>query len=118
LGWIGETYVDGSEDIPWPEEWFLPPDAEVNIMLDGAPLVNAANQADFYYGPIAFQETLWYPEPTGYGSTGAIWVQGIGVIIPPMSAGKHTLTLYSWDEHFGVGWFNTWHITVQSPGKK
>lgn len=134
LAWIGETYdpayIDPStgkpipNDQPWPQSEFLPPNGEAVITLDGVPLVDASNLADFYYEPINFKETLWYATPTDYHSIGAIWVQGIGVVLPPMSAGTHTLTLYSWDSWMnlygdgGLGWSNTWHITVQPPGKE
>jgi hypothetical protein len=132
LSWIGETYQDhngvlGShdpDDPAWVKGDFLPPNGEAVIKLDGVPLVDASNLGDFYFGPINFKETLWYGAATSYGSTGAIYVQGIGVVLPPMSAGTHTLTLYSWDAWRGLygdggaGWFNTWHITVQPPGKK
>lgn len=145
LCWYGETYdpnwidpmtgVPIPDDQPWSQDWFLPPLGEVEVLLDGVPLVNAANQADLYFGPIAFKDTIWYDEASVYHSIGAIWCQGIGVIVPPLSAGKHTLTLYSWDSWqwlyedydentneqrtwHGIGWQNTWHITVQPPGKK
>ncbi len=131
LAWIGETYQDhngiiGShspdDQAVWGVEHFTPPHGEAVIKLDGVPLINADNLAQFYFGPIDFQQTLWYSEASSYGSTGAIWVQGIGVTVGPLPAGQHTLTLYSWDDWGappdspGQGWFNTWHITVQ-PGK-
>ena len=132
LAWIGETYQDhngviGShlpDDTAWPMTEFLPPKGEAVIMLDGVPLIDASNLSEFYFGPINFEETLWYSAASSYGSTGAIWVQGIGVVVPPMSAGEHTLTLHSWDYWMGgygpggQGWFNTWHITVQPPGEQ
>lgn len=133
LIWYGETYQDHNnvvgggypDDQPWPKSEFLPPKGEAVIILDGVPLVDASNQADFYIGPINFKETLWYPAATGYGSTGAIWCEGLGLVLPPLSPGQHTLTLYSWDYWMGMvngdagmGWFNTWHITVAPPGRK
>ena len=131
LSWIGETY-DPKLVPPIPDDDpafftiadFLPPNGQVEVMLDGVPLINDANLASFYYDPIRFINPLMYAEPTSYGSIGAIFVQGIGVIIQPMTPGRHTLTLYSWDSwkglygDTGVGWFNTWNITVAPPGKK
>ncbi len=131
LAWIGETYQDhngviGShqpDDTPWPPEMLLPPQAEATITLDGSPLMTVDNMAKFYYGPADFKETIWYAAASSYGSTGAIWVQGIGIIIPPLSAGEHLLQLKSWDANFSdgaghsLGWVNTWHISV-TPGTR
>ncbi len=131
LAWIGETYQDhngvvgshGPDDVAWPPEMLLPPQGEAVIKLDGKELMNLDNMAQFYYGPINFKEPIWYSAASSYGSTGAIWVQGIGIVIPPLSAGEHVLELYSWDANFGdgaghtLGWVNTWHLKVLPPGK-
>ena len=132
LAWIGETYQDHNgivgagipDDVAWPKGMLTSPHAEAEIMLDGKTLMTTDTMGAFYYGPINFKETMWYPAASSYGSTGAIWVQGIGIVIPPLTPGEHTLTLYSWDEYFldadghKLGWFNTWQISVKPPGKK
>jgi hypothetical protein len=126
LSWIGETYDPAyniADDAPWPMSNFLPPEGEVVITLDGVEIINSTNLKDFYFGPVSFKEPIMYAEPTSYHSIGAIYVQGIGIVLKPMTPGKHTLTLYSWDRWQGFygpngqGWFNTWHITV-APQKK
>ncbi len=126
LAWIGETYdptFDIPDDTPWPMSSFLPPEGEAVVKLDGVELMNASNLKDFYYGPAWFKEPIMYPEPSSYHSIGAIWVQGIGIVLKPLTPGEHTLTLYSWDNWQGIygdpgqGWFNTWHITVATPKK-
>ncbi len=126
LAWIGETYDPAfkiPDDTPWPMSSFLPPEGEAVITLDGVELIKASNLAEFYYGPVSFKEPIMYAEPTSYHSIGAIWVQGIGIVLQPLTPGKHTLTLYSWDKWQGIygdagqGWFNTWHITVATPKK-
>ncbi len=127
LAWIGETYDPAykiPDDQPWDIAEFLPPKGEAVITLDGVELINAGNLADFYYDAIPFKEPIMWAEPSSYHSIGAIWVQGIGIVINPLTPGKHTLTLYSWDlwgaplGSEGSGWFNTWNITVKPPGKK
>ncbi len=124
LAWIGETYDPAyriPDDTPWEMSSFLPPEGEVVITLDGVELINPANLKDFYYGPVWFKEPIMYAEPSSYHSIGAIYVQGIGLVLQPMTPGKHTLTLYSWDYwqggygDAGQGWFNTWHIAVAPP---
>ncbi len=126
LGWIGETYDPAyniRDDQPWPISSFLPPEGEAVITLDGVELINAANLKDFYCGPVCFKEPIMYPEPSSYHSIGAIWAQGIGIVLQPMTPGTHTLNLYSWDRWQGMygdvgqGWFNTWHIAVAPPKK-
>ena len=126
LAWLGETYDPAyniADDQPWPKSDFTPPNGEAVITLDGVELINASNLADFYYGPAYFEEPLMYPTPSSYHSIGIIFVQGIGIVLQPLTPGKHTLTLYSWDRWEGLygeggqGWFNTWHITVAPPKK-
>lgn len=131
LSWIGETYdpnlvpsVPDDDPNYFTLADFLPPLGQSIITLDGVQLMNDSNVASFYYGPISFKEPLMYSEPTPYGSIGAIFVQGIGIVIQPLTPGQHTLKLYSWDYWKGlygangVGWDNTWHITVAPPGRK
>ncbi len=131
LAWIGETY-DPTLDPPVPDDDpsyftfadFSMPNGQAIIELDGVTLVDDSNLAKFYYDPIRFKAPLMYAQPTSYGSIGAIWVQGIGIVLQPLTPGQHTLTLYSWDAWKGLngpngtGWFNTWHITVAPPGRK
>lgn len=126
LAWLNETYDPAyniPDDVPWPKANFLPPEGEALVTLDGVELINAGNLSDFYYGPIDFEPPIMYSEPTSYHSIGILSVQGIGVVLKPLTPGTHTLTLYSWDNWQGLygaggqGWFNTWHLTVAPPKK-
>ena len=128
LGWLGETY-DPTLNPPKPDDSrtqftiadFVPPLGQAVITLDGVELMNDANVANFYYGPISFEPPIMYATPSPYGSIGLIFVQGIGIIIQPLTPGEHTLKLYSWSYWQGmygangIGWDNTWHITVANP---
>jgi hypothetical protein len=130
LGWLGETY-DPNLVPPKPDDSrtqftiadFVPPLGQAVITLDGVELMNDANVASFYYGPISFEPPIMYAAPSPYGSIGLIFVQGIGIIIQPLTPGEHTLKLYSWSYWQGLygvngtGWDNTWHITVANPKK-
>ena len=58
-------------------------------------------------------ETILYDAPTDYGSIGAIWVKGIGFLHAPLPAGEHVLHLVEYNDEIGVGYDNTWTITVE-----
>jgi hypothetical protein len=61
-----------------------------------------------------------YPEPTDYGSNAAIWMTGLGILLPPMSPGDHVIELQvvaPYAPLFGVdfGYYNTWYVSVVTP---
>lgn len=43
------------------------------------------------FGPVYFPGPIPYPEPTAYGSDAALWVAGLGILLPPMAPGEHTI---------------------------
>jgi hypothetical protein len=129
--WYGETYSPDTgypDDPPIPAELFTDPDnAVIKVYIDGKRVMDStrASVGPFYYGPVPLD--VVYPEPTSYGSTAAIFTQGVAFVQPPLSVGTHTieleaelfvppdpeflnLTLYP--DGFGVRYFNTWTITV------
>lgn len=69
--------------------------------------------ADFFFEPQLFEPTIPYDMPTDYGAVGAIWVKGIGLLHVPLEPGEHTLHLVLLSEDAGVGYDNTWNITVE-----
>jgi hypothetical protein len=116
--WVGETYVqDVPDDEPLPDEIFT--NMEVLVTLDGRTLIDSDTDdlGDFLFGPVDFDDVILYDEPQPRGenldAAGAIWVQGIGFVHHPLSVGRHTLTLDVFSDDFGVGFRNTWTITVR-----
>ncbi|RIK40928.1 MAG: hypothetical protein DCC55_13480 [Chloroflexi bacterium] len=120
LTFIGETYVeDVADDEPLPAEIFT--GAPVLVSLNGQPLIDSGveNLDKYLFGPVFFDPPILYDEPQPRGdvnAAAAIFVQGIGFVYPPLPVGEHTLTLFAVFEDFGVGFSNTWHITVQPKG--
>ena len=114
---VGETYLDESQDDPLDPSIFTESDALVK--LDGRHLIDSRTDDlnEFLFGPVDFDAPIVYAEPTGYGSTSAIWTQGIGFVSQPLSVGTHTLTLHSElyvpQFNLGVEYNNTWTITVK-----
>ena len=67
-----------------------------------------------------FPQPIVYPEPSSYGSNAAIWMFGLGILLPPMSPGRHIIDLQVVSPLravFGVdlGYYNTWYVTVVKP---
>ena len=100
---------------------------QLELLIDGQRVMDStkASVSPFYYGPVPLDVT--YKEPSAYGSTGAIFQQGIGFVHPPLSVGTHTITLVSesfvppdgtflnltlYPEGAGAHYENTWTITV------
>jgi hypothetical protein len=132
----GETYEPSTgfpPDPTLPEDLFTD-DAlnPINVYVDGKPVMDSslASVRPFYFGPVPLE--VVYPAPSSYGSIEAIFVQGIGFVLPPLSVGVHTITLESGlrvppdpsiinvtlNPHgLGVQYLNTWTITV-APRKK
>jgi hypothetical protein len=96
--WIGETYLPATgypDDPPLPATLFTDPSRTIKVYIDGSRVMDSAQASvsPFYFGPVPLQVT--YSEPTSYGSIGAIFVQGIGFVQPPLSVGTHTIELES-----------------------
>jgi hypothetical protein len=126
--WLGEQYVaqPGEEppvDPPAPDEWFGDDDfIGAIVTVDGKQVISNENAADFYVPMTEFDEPIMYAEPSPYGSNGLVYIQGIGLVIGPLSVGQHTVTNYAWfkvpppPNPWGASWGtiydNSWTITV------
>jgi hypothetical protein len=123
-----ETYEPalGYPDEPaLPAEVFTDPSNLITVYIDGKPVLDStlASVSPFYFGPAPISVT--YPEPTPSGAIGAILVQGIGFVHPPLSVGTHTIELVAgvrfppglitpsvYPEGQGVVFLYSWTITV------
>jgi hypothetical protein len=121
--YLGETYVDNTPPPDDPANY--PIDYKASSLLlrvDGRAVVDSTRtKLDCVYVPLTyFKEPIVYPEPTSYGSNAAIWMFGLGILLPPMSPGEHVIQLevvsplrlvYGVD----LGYYNTWYVTVVTP---
>jgi hypothetical protein len=118
IAWLGEIYLDGHVDAPYPDEWF---GTYISgpVTLDGQPIVQ--NFQAYYVRPTNFDEIISYPEPTPYGSIGLVYFQGVGFVSAPLSVGVHELTNNAGFmippgeqpyENLGLIYNNSWTITV------
>jgi hypothetical protein len=114
---FGETYLDPT--VPDDDPSFPPADvftgAHVLVTLDGKTILDSERGDDLskvYSDTQFFDHPLLYPEPSSYGSIGAIWVKGLGVVQQPLSKGNHKLELLVVSDFFGIGFHNTWNLTV------
>jgi hypothetical protein len=134
--WYGEVY---EPSLGFPPDPTIPgslftddPRNPIRVYVDGKPVMDStlASVRPFYFDPVPLD--VVYSEPTSYGSIKAIFVQGIGFVLPPLSVGVHTVTLESGlrippdpsilnltlnPSGVGVKYLNSWTITV-APGKK
>jgi len=118
---VGESYVEGPPDDPvsdlidFKASYLL-------LMVDGRVIVDSTRtKLDcVYIGLTYFEEPIVYAEPSSYGSDAAIWIEGLGIRLPPMSLGSHiiemqvvtpTAALFGVD----IGYYNTWYVTVERP---
>jgi hypothetical protein len=122
--WLGEVYEDGHVDPAAPAEWFGNDDfIGAQVTVDGKAIISNENAADFYVPPTEFDPPIMYSEPSSYGSTGIVYLQGIGFVCGPLPVGTHTVTNYAWfrvpppPNPWGATWGtiyeNTWTITVK-----
>ena len=117
--WIGESYVDGSQDDPdFPAfSDFL--DANVLVTLDGVPFVDsAAGLEDNYVDTTYYPHPIAYAAPTSYDSINAYFVKGLAAEHGPLSPGTHVMHLVVTSPFLAGlagfdGWDNTWTITVE-----
>jgi hypothetical protein len=121
--WTREVYGDGTIDPAVPDSVFL--DSHLVLKIDGKTVLDSAtDDLSAYYVPTtALDRPVQYAEPTSYGSVGLVGFQGIGIELPPLPVGEHTMTLSS--EVFavvadanhpvntGMYFENTWNITVR-----
>lgn len=115
---LGEAYEEGPPDDPanYPMDYR---DSQLLLKVDGRVIADSTRtKLDCLYVPLTYlAEPIVYPEPSSYGSTEAIWMTGIGILLPPMSPGDHVIELqviaplaavYGFD----FGYYNTWYVHV------
>jgi hypothetical protein len=117
---LGETYVDGTFDDPvnFPTDYKA---SSLLLRVDGRVIADSTRtKLDCLYIDLTyFPQPIVYPEPTGYGSNAAIWMVGLGILLPPMSPGEHIIEmevvspLPFWG--INLGYYNTWYVTVIKP---
>jgi hypothetical protein len=119
---VGESYVDGTFDDPAN----FPTDYKASTLLltvDGRVIADSSRtKLDCLYVDLTyFPQPIAYPEPSEYGSNAAIWMTGLGILLPPLSPGQHIIQLQVvsplpfWQ--IDLGYYNTWYVTVVNPGK-
>jgi len=117
---LGESYLEAPPDDPAE----TPTDYKASSLLltvDGRVIVDSTRtKLDCVYVDVTyFQQPIVYPEPSYYGSNAAIWMVGLGILLPPMSPGEHIIDLQVvsplpvWG--INLGYYNTWHVTVTKP---
>jgi hypothetical protein len=94
----------------------------VETRLDGRVVLRGfASDLDAYrFGPVYFDPPIAYTEPQDRGgphAVEALFVEGIGSVYQPMSAGKHTLVLTTDSPFFGH-FEVTYRINVVPPGRR
>jgi len=126
IGVYGESYTDPSVPDDNPDDYvgvgkidFLA--SSLLLKVDGRVIADSTRtKLDCVsFGPVYFPEPIVYAEPTSYGSDAALWVAGLGILLPPMSPGEHvieTQVVAPSNGIFGVsgyGYYNTWYVTVE-----
>jgi len=116
----GESYVEGPPDDPadYPTDYKA---SDLLLMVDGRVIADSTRtKLDCVYIDLTyFPEPIVYPEPSSYGSNAAIWMTGLGILLPPMSPGEHVISLQVvsplpfWG--INLGYYNTWYVTVVKP---
>ena len=117
---LGESYVDGTFDDPvnFPTDYKA---SSLLLRVDGRVIADSSrSKLDCLYIDLTyFEEPIVYPEPTSYGSNAAIWMVGLGILLPPMSPGEHIIEMevVSPLPFWGIqlGYYNTWYVTVVKP---
>ena len=123
LVFYGESYTTDSgipdDDVNFPGKEFFT-DSSVLLTVDGRAIVDSErSKLDCaYFDAVFFTDPIVYDEPTDYGSDAALWVKGLGILLPPLHPGTHVIRLQELTpaDPFGVfGYDNTWDVTVETP---
>lgn len=104
------TYLGFPEDDPLPDAWW---GNEISgyVYLDGQ-LIADVNR-DYYVGP-----TYLDPPAILFGVYTIDFYQALTVVIEPLSAGEHVITLHSENTMTEEVYDNTWNVSVTPAGKK
>jgi hypothetical protein len=127
FSWVGERYEGYPavpDDPPFDNAVALN-DVSINLTIDGETVISDANKAAFYVPPTAFDPIVEYPEPTSYGSVGAVFYQGVAFVGLPLTPGVHVIHLYEpyiinpgdysgLPDGLGLIYDNTWIVTVKA----
>jgi hypothetical protein len=115
--WLGTDYTDGSVDPPVDLDVFRTMD--ISFTIDKDTVVSTKNVMK-YYADFDFVSAIPYPYPP-YVSV--VYFQGIGVLHPGLSPGKHTMKLHARNTvafqdalgnvYSGIEYNNTWNVTVK-----
>jgi len=121
--YIGESYLDSldppvpDDPVDYPEREFFT-DSMVLLTVDGRAIVDSERtKLDcVYFDAVFFTAPIEYSVPTDYGADAALWVKGLGILLPPLHPGVHVIrlkVLTPWN----FGYDNTWRVTVVPPKK-
>jgi hypothetical protein len=87
IAWWGEVYPDGSVDPVLPDDWWGTY-VTGEIILDGKTVLD--DVAAHYIPPVTLDPPILYSEPTPWGTIGTAYVQGVPILLRPLSIGVHT----------------------------
>ena len=125
FAWIGERY-EGYPTVP--DDLRMANSVALasghpRLTIDDKVVMSDANKAAFYVPPTPFDPIVVYPTPSSYGSVAAVFYQGVGCVVLPLTPGRHVIHLYEpfiipagaypgLPDGFGVIYDNTWVIRV------
>jgi hypothetical protein len=117
---LGESYTDGTFDDPvdFPTDYKA---SSLLLRVDGRIIADSTRtKLDCVYIDLTyFPQPIVYPQPSSYNSNAAIWMVGLGILLPPMSPGDHIIEMQVvsplpfWS--IDLGYYNTWYVTVTKP---
>lgn len=125
MAWVRERYegYPATPDDPSMSDAVFLGGTHPTLTIDGKTVLTDANKTAFYVPETALDPIVVYPQPSSYNSVAALSFQGIGIVSPPLSVGKHVIKLYelfilqpgdypNYPDGFGLIYDNTWIVTV------
>lgn len=117
--YIGEAYEDGTQDDPADSPIDFAASSLI-LTVDGRVVADSSRSSNscLDFGTVRFAKPIPYETPTDYGAVAAVWVKGLGVLLPPLRPGDHQIELQvvtPTADLFGVdvGYYNTWYVHVR-----
>ncbi len=116
--WYGEIYNNGWDPDPWDyvDPAGITDDTNVLLKIDGKTFIDSTkdDMSDWYFefDSDQWDNPVYYPAPSSYGSIAAIWAKGLGFVHEPLSKGSHTMEIWVSNGTYGGNWHNVWHINV------